>query len=152
MNSSGSPVELAMFLENALVHNDFESGFARAAGGGFVDHAFLQPQRFRADTDRGLDDFRNMLRAAENIDHVDPLRNIFQTRVTFFAEHFGFMRIHRNDAVSDALHVIGDAVGGTHRARGKSDDGDGARALQEISYARHDLISVSSENARPLSR
>ena len=81
-----------------------------------VDHAELQPQRRHLQADAVVDDRREVLGPAEDIDDVDVLAGC-QRRIRR-VERVGGLdalpgaepRVDRNDAVAMALHRAGDAV------------------------------------------
>ena len=108
--------ELAVLFENAPVHHHVQSGRARA----------LAPpprgSRLPAST-------RSSRRSRSRI-RQSPARtpdrrktstmSIFSgtsssRAIALLTQHFGLLRIHRNDPVSGALHVCGDAVARAHR-------------------------------------
>lgn len=121
-----------VFDQEAEVFGGKQSGRAGDFAGARADDAELEPDRFGADGDGGVDDGRHFFGAAEDVDDVDGLGNVFQTRVGFRAEHFPFVGIDGNDAVADGLEIGGDFVAGASGIGGESDNGDGFRAAEEI--------------------
>ena len=86
---------------------------ALAFGGGLVVGDFLlEPEGFGVDGDGGIGDGRNFFGAAENVDDVDGFGDVFEARIGFLAEDFGFVGIDGNDVVTGGLEVGGDFVGG----------------------------------------
>ena len=61
----------AVVLQNAAVHHHRQAGRFGAAGGLFVDHAFLHPDRLGAFADGRFHDFGHELGAPEDVDDVD---------------------------------------------------------------------------------
>lgn len=101
-----------MLDEDAGVFNDGEASGASLFGGRGVFDAELEPEDFRANGDGGIGDGRNVLRAAKNVNDIDGLGDVFKAGIAFFAEHFGFVGIDRNDAVAGALEIRSDFMGG----------------------------------------
>src|SRR5437016_8132753 len=110
-----------MLFENAAVHNHGQSSRAGLPGRGFMDYSLLQPNRWNIEPDSFVDDLGDELGTPEDVDHVDLLRNLGKASVGFGAEHFALVGIHRNNAISLALHVLRDAEARTHRVRRKAD-------------------------------
>jgi hypothetical protein len=114
-----------VFDGEAGVFDDGEAGGASFFGGGGVGDVLLEPENFGADGDGGIGDGRDVLGAAEDIDDVDGFGDVFETRVGFGAEDFGFVGIDGNNFIADGLEVGGDSVGGAKGIAGETDDGDG---------------------------
>src|SRR5690242_3642572 len=133
-----------MLFEDAPVHHDFESGGPRPRGSVFVDYAFLHPNGARADADGCFHNFRNELRAAENIDDIHGSGHAIELRVGLLAQHFGLKRIDRNDAVSRALHVFRDAEAGTKALARETDYGDRSGGTQDTPNIRHRISTPRS--------
>src|SRR5215472_3300104 len=122
----------AVFLKDTTVHHDEDSSLARLLRSPLVDHVLLHPDGRHFELHRLIDDFLNKFRAAKNIDDVDFLRYVKQRWVGFFSKTLINIRIHRDDSVSVALHVSGDAMAGTHGIGGKSHNGDRFRMPQQV--------------------
>ena len=97
-----------MFDEDAGVFDYEEACGAGFVGGVLVFDSLLHPDNLCADGDGAVDDGRDVFGAAKNIDNFDVLRfrDVFEARVRFFAEDFGFVGIYGDDAISDGLHVL----------------------------------------------
>lgn len=59
------------FFEEAVVHDDFDAGGLGFGGGYLVDDTFLKPEVWNFEADDGVDDFGDMLGAAEDVDELD---------------------------------------------------------------------------------
>jgi hypothetical protein len=114
-----------VFDGEAGIFDDGETGGASFFSGGGVGDVLLEPENFGADGDGGIGDGRDLFGAAEDVDDVDGFGNIFEARVGFDAEDFGFVGIDGNDFVADGLEVGGDSVGRAQGIRGETDDSDG---------------------------
>src|SRR5713101_6838792 len=85
------PAEEPRVLDlHAAVRDDLEPRLAGALLGRFVDDA----------------DLRHVLGLAKDVDHVDPLGNVEQARITLFAEDLRVRRVHGNHAVTVLLEVL----------------------------------------------
>src|SRR5690242_11919046 len=118
------PKSLDVLLQNASVHDHKYSCAPRLFSRFGMDHTLLHPHAACPDPNRSVHDCRNRFRFAENIDDIDPLRNIFQPRIGFFAQHLGLSGIHRDDAIARRLHVTRYSMARPLRLAGKSHDGD----------------------------
>ena len=114
-----------VFDEEAGVFDYGEAGGGGFFGGGGVFYAELEPEDFGIDGDGRAGDGRHVFGAAEDVDDVDGFGNVFETRVRFLAEDFGFVGIDGNDAVADGLKIRSDFIAGAGWIGGESDDGDG---------------------------
>jgi hypothetical protein len=121
-----------VFDQEAEVFDGQESGRTGNFTGLRADDAQLEPDGFGADGDGGVDDGRNFLGAAEDVDNIDGLGNVLQARTGFRAEHFPFVGIDGNDAVADGLEIQGDFVAGAGGIGGEADNGDGSCDAEEI--------------------
>src|ERR1035437_6235437 len=130
----------AVIFQNTAVHHHGEAGFHGAPRGVFVDHAFLHPDHLRALANRRFHDLRHEFRAAENIHDIDGFGDGIQIRVTGFTQHLLLQRIHRNDAVAGALHVLGHAITGEEAVSGQADHGDGARVAEDLRNLVHTAL------------
>jgi len=124
---------------HAAVHDRLETGGARSGSGLLVLHAELLPEHLGANGDRVLGDRRHVLRLAEDIDHVYPVRDFPKGGVTSLAEDLPVLGIHRDDAVAMLLHVLGGEVARPEPVSGKPDHGDGA-ALAEDAAQGVDVV------------
>src|SRR5689334_14695193 len=70
--------ETRHFYRGASVHDHVEARGACALRGGLVDHAELHPHGGGADLDRLVHVAARLGRAAEDIDHLDLLRDVGQ--------------------------------------------------------------------------
>ena len=94
-----------------------------------MDDLFLHPHCRHFELDGLIDHFLHKFRTSEDIDDVDLLGHLEQGSVSFLTQAFVNVRIHRDDAVSVALHVGGHAVAGAQRITGESDHCDRFRTL-----------------------
>ena len=109
-----------VFDEEAGILDDGETGGAGFFSGGGVFYAQLEPEDFGIDGDGRNSNRRHIFGAAEDVDDVDGFGYIFEARVGFFAQDFGFVGIDRDDAVAARLHVRGDAVARPRGLRGQT--------------------------------
>jgi hypothetical protein len=121
-----------VFDQEAGVLNDGEARRAGFFGGGGVFYAELEPEDFGFDGDGGVDDGWHIFGTAEDVDDVDGFGNVFEARVGFFAEDFGFVGIDGDDAVAGGLEIGSDFIAGAGRIRGEADDGDGFGRAEEV--------------------
>jgi hypothetical protein len=100
-----------VFNQDAGVFDYEEAGGAGFRGGVWVFDSLLHPDYFCADGDGAVHNRRNVFRAAKDVDNFDVrgFRDVFKTRIGFFAEYFGFVGIDGDDAIAGGLHVLGDA-------------------------------------------
>jgi hypothetical protein len=101
-------------------------------GGWGVFYAELEPKDFGFDGDGGIGYRRNIFGAAEDVNDVDRIGDVFEAGIGFFAEDFGFVGIDGNDAIADGLEVGSDCVAGTGGIRGETDYGDGFGGAEEV--------------------
>ncbi len=97
-----------------------------------VRDSLLEPEGFGVDGDGGIGDRGNFSGAAEDVDDVDGFGDIFEARVGFLAQDFGFVGIDGDDFVACGLQVGGHLVGGPEGIGGESDDGDDFGVAEEI--------------------
>src|SRR3546814_8586087 len=76
------------FNFRAAIHDDFEPCFFRSRGAFLVGYAKLHPDIFCADGNSFIADRPRCFRIAEDIDHVDFLRNVGKLRINRFAQKF----------------------------------------------------------------
>ena len=95
-------------------------------------HAFLHPDAANADLNRRIDDFRHEQRAPKYIHDINGQRDILQPNVAFFAEHFGFVRVDRNDPVAGRLQILSHAVTRSHAPARKPHDSDRFPGLEDL--------------------
>src|SRR6266851_6793911 len=119
------PESRPVFFQNAAVHHHEYPGFARFLRRLLVNHVFLHPDRRNSQLNGLIHNFFHELRPAKNVHDVDLLRYLEQRSISLLAQTGLNVRIHRNDAVTLALHVGRNPVAGTHRVAGESDHGDG---------------------------
>ena len=72
---------------------------------------------FAPTANRLVDRGHHLIGATKDVDDFDFLRHVFQFRVAFLAQHFPFVRIHRNDAVAGALQIFSDTIARPRRVR-----------------------------------
>ncbi len=139
-----------MFRSDTTVHDDeTESRRARAfLGGRFVLDALLHPHGARPNAYGGVDDFHYKFRATKNIHNVDLFGNIFQPSVTFFAKHFRFVGIHRNDAIAGGLKILRDSKARTVGFRREAYNRDGFRRGQQFGNRGLGFLLPSSKSFR----
>jgi len=121
-----------VFEEDAGVFYREESGGASGFAGGGVDDTELKPDGFGVNCDRGVDDRVNFFAAAENVDDVDGIGDVFEARIAFLTEHFPFVGIDGNDAVADRLEVGGNFVAGAGSIGRETDNSDGFCEAEKI--------------------
>ena len=85
---------------------------------GRVDDAELQPDGFGVNCDRRVNDGRNLFGTPEDTDKIDRLGNVLQSGIRFCAEHFPFVGINREDAITHRLQVGGNFMARAGRIRG----------------------------------
>ena len=105
--------------QDTAIHDDGHAGRARTLGFVQVDDAVLQPECFQAALHTFIDNLRNVLGAAEDIDDIDANvgRQRIQMRVRLFAQAFVNPRPDWNDTVAGILQTAGNTVTVTMRAR-----------------------------------
>ena len=114
-----------VFDKEAGVFYYQEAGGVGLCCGLRVRDSLLEPEGFGVDGDGGIGDGRDFFGTAEDIDDVDGEWDVFEARVGFLAQHFGFVGTHGDDLVAGALEVGGDFVGGAEGIRGEADNRDG---------------------------
>src|SRR5580704_7768971 len=119
-----------VLFQNAAIHHHEDSRPARLLGGLLVNHIFLHPDRWDFQLNRLIHNFLNKLRPPKDVHNVDFIRHVEQRSISLLAQTGIDLWIHRNDPVSMALHVGGDAVAGTQRIAGETDYGDIFGALE----------------------
>jgi len=103
-----------VFDEDAGVFDYEEACSAGFRGSVLIFDSLLHPDYFCADGNGAVDNRRDVFGAAKDVDNFDVVgfRNVFETRIGFFAEDFGFVGIYRDDAIADGLYVLSDAKTG----------------------------------------
>ena len=114
-----------MFNQHAGIFYDGQACGAGFPGGGGVGDTELEPENFCAYGDGGIGYRGNIFGAAENVNDVNSLGDVFEARVAFCAKDFGFVGIHGDDAVAGGLQVGGYFVAWAGRVGGEADYGDG---------------------------
>jgi len=124
----------AVFDENAGVFHHEEAGGASFGGGVLVLNSLLHPDNFCADGDGAVHDRRDVFGAPKDIDNFDVLRlrDVFETWITFFAEHSSFVGIYGNDAIAGGLHVLSDAETGASGIGREADYRDGFIVFEDV--------------------
>ena len=72
----------------AAVHDHFDAGGLRAGRGFVVADAELHPHHLGADRDRVVDDRAGLIGGAEDVDHVDRVRDVAQRGIDLLALQF----------------------------------------------------------------
>src|SRR4029079_5561159 len=98
--------------------------FSRLLRSFFMHHSLLHPDGWRLDLNGLLDNLRDELRAAEDIDNVHGLTNIQERSARFFSECAGNGGIHGDNAVSAALQVSRHPMTGPQRTGRESHHSD----------------------------
>ena len=101
-----------MFDEEAGVFDDEEARGSGFFGGGWVSNSLLEPEDFGADGDRGIRHGRNFFWAAEDVDNIDAIGDVFEAGIGFLAKDFGLVGVNGDDAVAGGLEVGGNFVRG----------------------------------------
>ena len=86
-----------------------------AQRGGLVDDAFLQPEIPDAEADAAFDDARDMLGSAKHVHDIRQPGQAFQVWIGPLAQHLGYQRAHRDDAIAGALQAARNAKTGARR-------------------------------------
>jgi hypothetical protein len=123
-----------VFDEDAGVFDYEEACSAGFRGGVLVFDSLLHPDDFCADGDGAVDYRRDVIGAAKDVNDFDVVgfRYVFEARVGFFAEHFGFVGIYRDDAVAGGLYVLSDAETGASGIGREADYRDGFIVFEDI--------------------
>lgn len=121
-----SPQCTNMFLEPTTIHHDLQSGLPRTRRGPLVDHALLEPYALGLDPYGVIDDGAGLLGPSKDIHQIDPTGDSRQGGIGRFAQHAGFVRVHRDDHLSLLLHVSRHAVRRPRWIRRQSDHGNGS--------------------------
>src|ERR1700730_5152593 len=109
-----------------------------------MNDTFLHPDGARADTNRGLDNFRHKFGAAKDVDDVHALGNVLQASIRFLTKHLGLGGIDRNDAVAGGLQILRNAVARTMPAVRETNNGNRAAGLENLTNG------ISSNGLRSL--
>jgi hypothetical protein len=134
-----------VFDEGAGVFDNEETGQTGFFGGGRIFDAELEPNDFGADSDGGFDNRWNVFGAAENVDEVDGLGDVFEAGIGFLAEHFPFIGVDGNDAISGRLQVGGDLVAGPSGIRREANDGDGLGLAENVGNGIGRIVGIVGE-------
>src|SRR5260370_13935403 len=121
--------ETTVLDHDAAVHHDVDAACFGAGGGFLMDDSLLDPEVGKAELEHLVDDGRDELRQAEDIDDVGFDGKIGEACVGFFAKDLRNGWIDRVDLVAVPLHVLGDVVARFGWDLGEADDGDGGRAF-----------------------
>jgi len=118
--------EISVLDEDAAVHDDMDAGGFGALGGFGAADAQLDPEIAEAEGDHFVNNGRDGLRQAEDVDDVGLGGERGERREAGLAEDLRERGVDGEDAVALALHVGRDVVAGLGWVPGKADDGDGA--------------------------
>src|SRR6266568_5599169 len=140
------PSSLPMLHQNARILNHRQPRGARLFRRLFALNSQLHPNHFGADSNRALHHRRHFLRAPEHVHDLNLLRHIFQPRITFLPQHFRLIRVHRNNPVAGALHVLRHTVTRPHRTRRQSDH---CNSLAFSQYFRDWVAIATPADLRP---
>ncbi len=119
-----------VFHHDAAIHDDVDAAGFGAGGGFAVDDSLLNPEVGEAELKHLVDDGRDELREAEDIDDVGLDGEFGEASVGSFAEDFDDGWVDGVDFVTVLLHVGGDVVAWFRGDFGEADDGDGARVFR----------------------
>ena len=97
-----------------------------------VDDPQLRPNGLGPDRDCLVDNRRDLVGRAENIDQIDLVRNALQVRIDRFAQDRSAARIDRDDAVALVLQIGGHEVAGLLPVRREAHHGDGLRRAEQV--------------------
>lgn len=134
-----------MFDEEAGVLNDGESGGVSFGGCDVVGNSLLEPEDLGVDSHGGSGNRWHIFGTPENVNDVDGFGDVFQARVGFLAEDFGFVGIDGNNFVSRGLEIGGDGVGGAKAIGGEADNSDGFGRAEDVGDGVLGGRSVGSE-------
>src|SRR5260370_28958625 len=118
--------ETTVLDHDAAVHHDVDAACFGAGGGFLMDDSLLDPEVGKAELEHLVDDGRDELRKAEDIDAVGFDGEIGEAGVRFFAEDLLDGGVDGVDLVAALLHVLGDIVAWFCWDLGEADDRGGA--------------------------
>src|ERR1035441_7468688 len=124
-------------FQNAAVHHHLEPRFHGPPRRLFVDYAFLHPDYLRTLANRRFHDLRDEFRTPENVHDIDGFGDGFQIGITGLTQHLPLPRVHRNDAVAGALHVLGNTITGAETLPRQADHGDGSGVAKDFRNPAH---------------
>ena len=110
----------SMLNQNARILHHRQSRRSRLLCRLFVFNSQLHPHHFCSHANRALNHGRNLFRPPENVHDIYAFRYVLQSRVASLSQHFRLIRIHRNNSISRALHVLRDFVARTPGVRRQS--------------------------------
>src|SRR6266568_6505324 len=140
------PSSPPMLHQNARILNHRQPRRSRLFRRFFALNSQLHPNYVRANSNRALHHRRHFLRAAEHVHDVNVLRHILQPRITFLPQHFRLIRVHRNNPIARALHVLRHTMARPHRIRRQSDHCNGPAFSQ---YFRDWVAIATHAGLRP---
>lgn len=124
------------FLEEAVVHDDLDAGGFGFGGGFVVNDAFLEPEVGDFEAYDGVDDFGDVLGAAEDVDELNFSGMGGSGGVECgegrLAERGLNVGVDWENAVALTLDEARDAVAGAAFVIGEADDGDGLGAIEDF--------------------
>lgn len=149
----------SVLAEDAVVLNALDAGVAGAGDGFIVNDFVLEPEVGDAETNDVVDDSGDELRGAKNVNEVDSLPGLANTRffksgglrsikvgITGQAGNFGQLGIHGDYAVAVGGEVLADVVAGARGLIAHADNGDGfGGAKHFIDEVLHQFEFYSSQ-------
>src|SRR5258708_39205592 len=110
--------EATMLDHDAAVHRYVDAARFGAGGGFLMDDSLLDPQVGKVELEHLVDDGRDKLRQAEDVDDVGFDGKLGEACVRFFAEDFWDGGGDGVDLVDALLHVLGNVVSRRGGGRG----------------------------------
>src|SRR5256885_1428727 len=93
---------------------------------------FLQPQGFRADSDRLARNLGCIGRGPEDVDEVDLVGHVEQRSIDALAKQRLRVRVDRDDAEPASLQAFWNGAAGFVWIARRADDSDGPGALEDL--------------------
>src|SRR5258708_27020043 len=121
--------EATMLDHDAAVHRYVDAARFGAGGGFLMDDSLLDPQVGKVELEHLVDDGRDELRQAEDVDDVGFDGEFGEACVGFFSEDLRDGGIDGVDFVAALLHVCGDVVARLGWDFGEGNEGGGGRGF-----------------------